>query len=156
MRQKYKSIFILFLFILSGFIRESFFRKVNSLIKSNNRNYSDSWVFLDDFSTSELQNIKWVATFLFTFLFLALTIWFVHLIFKEKKYLLIVLLTYGGVILLSGCALLFGKIFMSYHSLAYYFSRWLMGAAQSPLLPAILILLIYYSISREKKYRGGK
>jgi len=153
MNRKIKTSVLILCLIVSGFIRESFFKSVNVLLKSKQGvNYfsegSDFWNFMDAYDEIQLVRIKWMATLFFVFLFLGLGILLIYVLFGEKKYILYTIAAYAGILILSGIALGFGKLIPSIDTKAYYFARWMLGAAQSPLLPALIAIVIFYIVKQ--------
>lgn len=155
MNKKIKIILLIILFLALGFLRENFFKNINAQIiaLSNQSEVSELsfWLsFLNAFSVPALLKIKWGATILFAGIFLLLTIITCRTLFDNKLSLYLPILIYGGVFLISFLSIGMGKIFSSLEASSYYFSRWLMGSAQSPLLPGMICILIYYYITQQK------
>ncbi len=156
MNKKIKIILLIILILALGFVRENFFKNINAQINHlNNPNGEfqlSNWLtFMSNYSAGSLLKIKWLATLLFAGLFLMITILASKILFNSKAYRYFPIIIYAGVTVLSVLAIGTGKIFPSIYPSTYYFSRWLMGAAQSPLLPSLICILIFYTEPKKTK-----
>lgn len=156
MNKKIKIILIVIFILVFAFLRENFFKNINAQINSlsdSDSNFQISYwlTFLTPLSSPALLKIKWIATFVFALLFLLFTVIILRIWIGKNEYKYLPHLIFLGVFLLSGIAMLIGKIIPSVYSSAYYFSRWLMGSAQSPLLPGIICVFVYYTQKLNQK-----
>jgi hypothetical protein len=150
MNRKIKIFLIVLLLLTAGFLRESFFRNLNAWIDFKSgisplAILATTWEFISEMSVETLSNLKWIATLLFAGIFYVLTLTLVKILFPKSNNRIYVTITYLGVLVLAAISILAGNIFPGIYSITYYFSRWLMGTAQSPLLPSIICILILYS-----------
>ncbi len=150
MNRKIKIFFIVLVLLSAGFLRESFFKNLNAWIdlKSGNTLHYELpsfWNFIREMSVDSLTNLKWIATLFFTGIFYGLCLVLVKVLFPKSNNFFFVTITFSGILTLAAISILIGKFFPGIYSITYYFSRWLMGAAQSPLLPSLICILIFYS-----------
>jgi hypothetical protein len=144
--------FVILLFIL-GYLRETIFLVINSVLKDYpfpyNRSYITPPAFLYDYNESSLLMLKWTLTFVFSALFAVLTLLFIHFYFNNKVYNKITLRIY---IMLVGVSLLLSLIGMAFNTFdeTYAVSRFVIGLAQYPLIPLILFVLFYFKQTIEK------
>lgn len=154
MQKKIELILLIIFMIALSFFRESFFKSVNVVINFPDWDeaLNDSiFSFLKNFGTAALVKIKWMATFGFIFLFYLLTLIISKKMFPEFSGFILITLSFGGIILIAGFGMLLGWLIPSINQMGYYFARWITGSAQSPLLPSILCLIIYYHNKAAKK-----
>lgn len=141
--------------VFLGFLRESFFQNLNTMIDFKSRNpiqfeLPNIWNFLGEMNSGSLSTLKWVATLIFAAFFYGLTLLLIRFIFPNSNQFFFVTFTFVGVLILSGISILLGKLLPEIYSSTYYFSRWLMGAAQSPLLPGFICIALFYSHEKPK------
>jgi hypothetical protein len=148
-------------FLGSGLFRDFVFMNVNEQIRvvyyhSPDSVLAPSMKFLEQYSYSTLYYAKWGLTFLFTFLFMGLTLGFVRLLFKEKRFIRLTLWAYAFLFVAAGLFFLGG--FLAGHSEnGYTVARFLMGMAQGPIVLMVLIPAFKLLGSFEGyagKYRG--
>ena len=141
------TLFFILLFIL-GYIRETLFLVVNSVLLKYpfpyNRSYITPPEFLQNLTPDELISIKWLSTFGFSALFCFATAFLIHYYFKRKLFLKITFLLYIGITCFSGTSMLLGYMLNDYNYF-YPLARFLMGLLQYPLFSLILFVLFYYS-----------
>jgi VIT1/CCC1 family predicted Fe2+/Mn2+ transporter len=130
-------------FLASGFFRDFVFLNVNEQTRVTYYHTHDSTVnpvfsCLSAWSYNRLYFLKWVLTFLFSFLFMALTMVFMRLVFIGKKYLRLVALSYAALILLAGLFFLTGWL-AGHSEKSYIIARFLMGIAQGPIVLMVLL-----------------
>jgi hypothetical protein len=131
------------IFLACGFLRDYVFLNVNEQTRvayyhSTDSSLSPSLHFLTRFSYMQLYYAKWMFTFFFSFLFMVLTLAFVKLFFREKKFLRWTVFAYGGLILLAGLFFLGGYLADNSEK-GYLIARFLMGMAQGPVVLMVLI-----------------
>lgn len=155
MTKRNKIILLVILLLVIGFVRESFFYSLNFSIDNKlgqTNKVLVSWKFLESFNVSTLNKLKWVATIFFAALFYLTTIIFTRVAFPKINHFFPASFTYIGIFILAGCSIGLGYFFPGIYSTTYYFSRWLMGAAQSPLLPSVILIILYYLETENKNY----
>lgn len=143
-----KIISFLILLVLLSFLRESFFLHLNAHIGIKEGHYTpfsepDVWHFMGNFNLSALYLIKWIFTAIFACLFLLLALLSVRWFFSQHQKTKTVYTVYISTFLLSAIAILLGWLIPVIKESSYYFARWLMGAAQSPVLNMLLVILFY-------------
>lgn len=147
MDKKIKIVLLIVCLIILGFVREHFFLSVNRLIlhpEEKNAEINSIFSFLINFTPSTLLKIKWISTLLFVIFFAALSFLLAKQLFPTQNTLMILLISYGGILVLAGFGMLAGYLISSLKIQGYYFARWLLGAAQSPLLTGIICLLLFF------------
>lgn len=150
-----------------GFLRDFIFVTLNarlSYLWYQDPFYYEEWgeIIFGQFSYYPLYYTKFILTFLFSFIYLAITFFIVKIIFPNaRKYYRFIVMSY--VVITVASLLIFGggylvEFFYDPEVLltlkkagkapslnAYHLSRYIMGFVQSPILSAILILsLILY------------
>ena len=131
------------LFIAIGFVREFYFVNINCQLAYLYYDYDHSCLDkkLHELSTwnyDELFDLKWYLTFLFTFLYLILTLVTIKTLFKYKAYLFWTIAGYSGALFLSGILHIGGDLIGFPHE-GYRLARVCMGVLQSP-LPAMVLI----------------
>ncbi|OFY86482.1 MAG: hypothetical protein A3K10_12370 [Bacteroidetes bacterium RIFCSPLOWO2_12_FULL_31_6] len=151
------SITVLFLVLIFfvGYIRETIFLVINAVLNKYPFPYNSSYVtpshFLYNLSNAKLVILKYILTFCFSLLFFSLTILLVHFYFKNKGYNKLTLWFYAFLIGFSFLLSIIGILFNNFID-TYTFNRFIIGLAQTPLLPLVLFVLFYFKtkIEREK------
>lgn len=138
---------LLFLFAVLGFYREIFFRYTNSWISvvewgSPEFPLKYGMGFLKGMSLEQLHVLKWIATAAFAVFFLFIGLVGVRLFFPKRRNYLYWIMLNACVFVLAAVAMVGGKIIPGIQELSYTFSRWLMGAAQSPVLFMLLSIFL--------------
>jgi hypothetical protein len=136
-------VLLIAVFLTCGFFRDYVFLNVNEEMRVTYYHSTDSTLapgmkFLESYSYSQMYYIKWALTFLFSFLFMLLTMAFVRLFFPERKYLVWTLFTYLALVAFAAL-FWFGGFLANDSEKGYIFSRFLMGMAQSPVVLMVLI-----------------
>lgn len=158
MRDRILHILAIIAFILAfgalGYYRDVLFRHVNSqisVLEYGTDTFEFWWGsgFLQDFSLSGLYRFKWIGTIVFALLNYGLSLMVLLVWFRSKKNVVLLSLMYIAVFFMAAIGMLIGKLLPGSAESMYYFSRWLMGAAQSPLLVMILVVL-FFSPLRQK------
>ncbi|MCB0401990.1 MAG: hypothetical protein KDD41_07890 [Flavobacteriales bacterium] len=139
--------FILLFAFTVGYIRETIFVVINSVINDYAFPYNPSYLeppaFLYDIETGNLIKIKWFLTFVFSLIFFGITLWLVNFYFRSKSYNRIILLTYSILFAASLIITLLGFLFNQYESF-YGISRFIAGLLQYPLMTLILFTMFYF------------
>jgi hypothetical protein len=138
---------LLFLFAAVGFYREIFFRYTNSWISVVEWGYPEfplkyGMGFLKGMSLGQLHLLKWLATCFFAFVFLGIGLFGIWLFFPKRRNYWYCLILYGSAFVFAAIAMAVGKIIPAIQELSYSFSRWIMGAAQSPVLFMLLSIFL--------------
>ncbi len=156
MRPTVKKILTLFSFILLfiiGYIRESIFLVINSVLNNYPFPYNPSYIpppeYLYSLTTQELINLKWFFTLVFSLLFMLLSWLIIHFVFNSKTYNKIVIYIYTFFISISFLIAGIGILFNCFEIL-YTPSRFIVGIIQSPLLVIILFSLFFLLNQNEK------
>jgi hypothetical protein len=144
---KYRHILIVLaagIIIALGFIRDSLFKHINyniyQLENSTGKIIGSKFYqkVFENISLTELHYSKWILTLVFVLIYYTLTTIGIRLVFKTKKYKLLIFSIFSVIFVISGTCYIIGDLT---NNLAhgYRFSRLFMGAMQSPF---ILLLLI--------------
>ena len=134
------------LFII-GYIRESVFLVINSVLNQYPFPYNPSYIpppaYLYSLSSQELINLKWVFTIVFSLLFMLFSWLIIHFYFNTKKYNKIILYIYLTLISISFLFAVVGILFNCFDIL-YTPSRFIAGIVQSPILVITLFTLLLF------------
>ncbi|HEX8517710.1 MAG TPA: hypothetical protein VF868_16040 [Bacteroidia bacterium] len=137
-------IFLILLLIGLGYYRDFVFKSTHALLRAwdleTDYYIHPSLSFLENYEYETIVNLKWVFTILFSIAYLSATLIAVKFIFHNKKFMIITVWVYTGIVLLSGLLMLIGIISGSTENM-YEFARYFMGMAQSPLILMILFPL---------------
>ena len=129
--------------IISGYYRDFIFQNINALLQARDENMDYqlplSLAFLSRYEYSTLNNLKWVLTLLFSGLYLIISLFTINVLFHEKKYLYITVISFVSIVFVSLLLIFIGYIYKESSEDMYEFARYLMGMIQSPLLLMILI-----------------
>jgi hypothetical protein len=130
-------------FLASGFFRDFVFLNVNEQTRVTYYHACDSSLnpafrSISSWSYNRLYFLKWALTFLFSFLFMGLTMAFIRIVFTETRYLRLVALSYAVLIILAGL-FFFGGWLAGHSEDSYRIARFLMGMAQGPIVLMILL-----------------
>lgn len=141
--------FLLFL----GYCRDFIFKTLNALQKTLDMNVSYSTPpalsFLENYEYNTLTNIKWVLTFLFCIVYLALSVLTIQLLFHNRKYKIIIVAIYVALTVFSGILTGVGRMFPDTSVTMYEFARYIMGMLQSPVI--LMILVPIFKLSEKEK-----
>ncbi len=142
-------------FIVCGYIREFTFYNINGQMhilyyKDDKARVSDKMKFLESYSYSQLNNLKWALTFLFAFLFLSLTLWTLKVLTGDKKFLFYAVCFYALLFGVSGIAMAIAWVHPAWSLPCYTFARFFMGVAQSP-VPAMVLVPAFFLSQRLKE-----
>lgn len=145
--------FFFFALFSLGYIRETVFVVINSVLNNIGFPYNKSYVtppaFLYEMSSSEILTLKWGLTLGFALLFLAATSFIIYRYFKTFGYVKITIVLYTSIALLAGLSMLVGYIINDYEN-TYPLARFLMGLLQYPLFSVVLFVLFFYSHNSAK------
>ncbi|NNM95440.1 MAG: hypothetical protein HKL88_08265 [Bacteroidia bacterium] len=100
--------------------------------------------FVSTLGYPALVRLKWAFTFLFYILFFLLALAAVSLFFRQRIYLWLCSVVYAGLLLISFMFMISGYLFHGFAIHAYNISRSLIHIGQSPFLPMLLLITIYY------------
>jgi hypothetical protein len=136
---------ILFLFWLTGYVREFFFVNLNSIMYEKYYGHTSlpvptSMQLFTHFSYKTLYFSKYIYTLVWVIVFYLLGSFSIRKLSGEKK--LIAFLTYSYLILLllAGTSMVYGYFVKErLQDDEYTLSRWLLGIAQSPIICLILL-----------------
>lgn len=147
LKKKIALAFILILAFIIGYIRETIFIIINTVINDYPFPYNASYVkpptFLYSISTNHLITIKWLLTLFFSICFAGITLFLVNFYFKSKSFNKLTIITYSGLFLISLIISLISIIFNLFESF-YGVSRFIAGLLQYPLLTLIMFTMFYF------------
>jgi len=139
--------------LLLGFLREYLFANINwiFLTLTNGRKNAarNEFQFLMDWEISKIIVLKWILTFLFSFLFFLITYFIVKIYFQKKEFNHTVIYTFVGLFIISSILFTIGEIFGVYEIL-YSIIRTIMGMVQS-FMP-LMILFVLFKFLPPSKY----
>lgn len=138
---------VLFLVIVAllatGFYRDFLFKSINALLQSwdNDMDYIMPFglSFFEEMEYDRIVNMKWFLTFVFSMIYLAISMFTIRELFQNKRYTRITIYSYLALLALSSLFILSGKLIEGLSDSSYEIARYLMGIAQSPLVLMILI-----------------
>ncbi len=136
-------------FFLLGYFRTYVFLNINeraSLIYFKEQ-YPPFPGFLGAFeaySYAQLNNLKWVLTFLFTITFASVSAFAIYVAFKQKALTYLTLGLYGFVFLISLLFMAIGLAYSPFYTHGFNISRSLIHFEQTPMIAIVLFLSIYY------------
>jgi len=139
---------ILLVVFFIGYIRETIFLVINSVIFNYDFPYNRSYVnppeYLLNKSTEYLVNVKWFLTILFPLIFLGILIGIIKYYFNNKRYIKYSLVIYFTLFFISFILFALGFLFNNY-DFVYPITRFFMGLAQSPLTILVLFVVFYFN-----------
>lgn len=152
-KNKPNIILLLLLIILSGFGREYIMVNINWVIKHltlGAPNYSQSFFSpLIKWKVTDINNLKWLLTILFTLYFFVLTFLLIKLLYPtNKKYHKITVLSYSMIVLTSAFVYIVGYL-LGFSNELYPTVRTLMGIGQS-FIPLMIFYLLFRFIPKLK------
>jgi hypothetical protein len=149
MKKKINIVLLFIAFISVGFYRDFLFKSINALLKSWDYEMDYEMPaglrFFEQLDYNVIVRIKWVLTLVFTGIYLLLTLWTLHVLFNEKRYLRLTLMSYMIVVIISALLSFLGYLVPGIEPRTYYFARYLMGFLQSPLIVMILVPSIIFA-----------
>lgn len=142
---KIKVLILAILIVLLGFVRDYFFMNINwiflTLTNGRPNQALDEFYFLLNWTPAEINNLKWVLTFVFSAAFFLLTYLVIRIQFQNKTYNKITFVVY---LLIVSAAL--GLYFLSFvfglSDNLYGVIRTLMGIAQS-FMPLMILYILF-------------
>lgn len=140
---------ILISIVFFSFYRDFVFKSINALLQAWDYDMDypihPTLSFLKKYEYSTVYNFKWFLTLFFSGIFLFLLIWTIKVLFNNKRYRTVAILSYLIITILSALFMFVGYIFTDLAEKMYEASRFLMGMAQSPIILMILIPLFLLS-----------
>jgi len=140
------SLLLLLIFFL-GYIRETTFIVVNSVLHNYPFPFNASYItppnFLYDLSQNALIIIKWGLTVFFSMLFMGATYLLMTKYFAEKKTVKYTLYIYIGLTFCSLISILTGYL-LGLTDEMYPVARFFVGITHSPLLPLVIFAIFYF------------
>jgi hypothetical protein len=158
--KKYICIFVLITLILFfGFLRETVFKNLNALLQAWDADIDYKMPFFLSFTENldypDVVKLKWLFTYVFSIIFLALSLLAIRLLFNDRRFIKITIISWTCILLLSAIFICTGLIFNDTDGKMYEFARYFAGIAQSPLILMILIP-VFKLIEKEKESLPGK
>ncbi|MEO6883818.1 MAG: hypothetical protein ABI199_07315 [Bacteroidia bacterium] len=144
---------IIALILFFGYLRDFIFIHTNREIgiqyyKMANDDLPTSLRWMKNFNYLQLIKFKWLFTFLFSGIFLLITLLVTKLLFDKKNFLKISLYAYIAVfsiaLVFTGC----GYLIPIFRENGYELSRYFMHIAQSPLI--MMVLIPAFKLSEKK------
>lgn len=99
-----------------------------------------------------LQHLKWLFTFGFYGLFFLLSFGAIYLLFRKRIYLRLCILFYLALLAVALLFSLSGRVILSFSEHAYNISRSLIHIGQSPFIPLLIFMIIYF---HQRNYSSG-
>ncbi|MBI2280245.1 MAG: hypothetical protein HYU68_06105 [Bacteroidetes bacterium] len=157
MRNSFKNIsaavFVVIIFFI-GYLRETIFLVLNSVLNKYPFPYNNSYVsppnFLYSYSSQTLITVKWVLTFGFSILFFMISWVLIHFYFKNRRFNKITVWVYLFLVGVSFLTAALGILLGNFDE-TYTLSRFVIGFAQSPLIPLVLFVLFYFKTKMEQQ-----
>lgn len=153
MSTKIKLILLIALIILLGFLRDYLFFNINwiylTLTENRPNQALEEFYFLLEWTPKNINILKWFLTFLFTGLFLLLTVWIIHQFFKNKQFNRITIYAFVGLIGICAFLYLIGFAIGLSDNL-YGVIRTLMGYAQS-FMPLMILYVVFKFLPEQNK-----
>lgn len=153
MSKKIKLILLIVLIILLGFLRDYLFFNINwiylTLTENRPNQALDEFYFLLEWTPRNINILKWFLTFLFTGLFLLLSVWIIQQFFKNKQFNRITIYAFVGLIGICALLYLIGFVIGLSDNL-YGVIRTLMGFAQS-FMPLMILYVVFKFLPEQNK-----
>ena len=153
MSKKIKLILLIALIILLGFLRDYLFFNINwiylTLTENRPNQALEEFYFLLEWTPKNINILKWFLTFLFTGLFLILSVWIIHQFFKNKQFNRITIYAFVGLIGICAFLYLIGFVIGLSDNL-YGVIRTLMGFAQS-FMPLMILYVVFKFLPEQNK-----
>ncbi len=131
--------------VLLGFLRGYLFENINwvYLTLTNGRMNAarDEFMFLVEWTPSEILTLKWVLTLVFSLLFFTLTYLTVKIYFNDKSYNLTVIFLFIALFCIAGTLDTIGAI-TGYGDILYGPIRAIMGMVQS-FIPLMILFVLF-------------
>lgn len=130
-----------------GYVRETVFLVINSVVNKYPFPYNPSYItppsFLYTCSNQTLINVKWSLTFGFSLIFFLVSYLLVRFYFNNKYFNKVTIWIYALLVGVSFIIVGLGIVLGSFNE-TYAISRFIIGLAQSPLVPLVLFVLFYF------------
>lgn len=130
-----------------GYLRETIFIVINAVLYQYPFPYNSSYVsppnFLYTYSNQTLVTLKWVLTFGFSIVFFMVSLVLIHFYFKNRSFNKITVWVYLFLVGVSFLTAVLGILLGNFDE-TYTLSRFVIGLAQSPLIPLVLFVLFYF------------
>lgn len=145
MNKQLKVVLLIFLFAFVWFYRETTFIYTNALISEieyQTNNHFKMFLGLGFLKNCDLQTLyilKWLFTFIYAIVFWLLCLLLVKWFYTSAVNYKLTHFVYLALFALSFAAYSLGYLISELQDYAYSFSRYLLGAAQSPLVAMLLI-----------------
>lgn len=157
MRNNFKNslaaVFLVIIFFI-GYLRETFFLVLNSVLNRYPFPYNNSYVsppdFLYSYNSQTLITVKWLLTFGFSIVFFIVSLVLIHFYFKNRSFNKITVWAYLFLIGISFSIAGFGILLGNFDE-TYALSRFIIGLVQSPLIPLVLFVLFYFKTKMESE-----
>lgn len=146
---------IIFLLVLTGYARDFIFKTTNALLRAwdLDQDYPLPYFlsFLNNYEYDTIVNFKWVLTIAASLIYLFIALFTIRMLFERKKYLMVTIYTYAGIIAISAVFIAIGTFFPDSGEKMYEFARYLMGMAQSPVI--LMILIPAFKLSDKENHK---
>ena len=144
---------ILISIVFFSFYRDFLFKSINALLQAWDYDMDypihTTLSFLKKYEYSTVYNFKWFLTLFFSGIFLFVLIWTIKVLFNNKRYRTVAILSYLIITILSALFMSVGYFFTDSAEKMYEASRFLMGMAQSPII--LMILIPIFLLSEKEK-----
>ncbi len=145
MSVKFKVLILAISIVLLGFLRDYFFMNINwiflTLTNGRPNQALNEFHFLLNWTPAEINNLKWLLTFIFSAAFFVLTFTIIRLQFKNQLFNKITIVVYS-LILISALSLYFASFLFGMNENLYGVIRTLMGIAQS-FMPLMILYILF-------------
>ena len=132
--------------IALGFLRDYLFINVNwvTLTMTTGRRLQarHEFYFLLDWPQNQLIILKWLLTFIFFFLFLAVTRWIIQVLYKNRFYNQITIIVFLGIMGISGVLYIIGLLSPTLYDNFYGTIINLMHLTQS-FIPLLILIIVF-------------
>ena len=131
--------------VLLGFLREYLFSNINwvylTLTNGRMNGARDEFMFLVEWSPSEILTLKWVLTLIFSILFFLVTYVVIKIYFQDKSFNQTVIFLFAALFIISGLLFVTGKI-TGTSGILYGPVRTVMGMEQS-FIPLMILFVLF-------------
>ena len=129
--------------LLAGFYRDFVFKSINALLQAWDHDLDYEMPaglrFFRNYNYDTIVNFKWLLTLLFSLFYLLIAVAVVRFMFRSRRFVLITVGAYAGILFLSAVFIGIGLVFKANPEKMYEFARYFMGMAQSPVVLMVLI-----------------
>lgn len=156
LQKKITLLLLLIITFILGYIRETTFLIINTVLRNYPFPYNQSYTkppdFLYELSNNTLIIIKWAFTFAFSFMFMSLAILICRIYFNNKQYTKILIVSYSLLFFVAFLISVIGYLLNNFNSF-HTISRAIVGMLQSP-VPVITVFIVFYLAQHHKeKYK---